>query len=497
MPLAGQVAKQVSKLLTRGSSKFLREQETLAVPTLKHSPLPDWEPKPEPLGENIMPDIPGTEGLRSDRSIVSTAPMTDEISSLEDLSKISERELTEKQKRKLARPWAHGSRPKSGGEVSPLEKGKDYLTYRHTLDLKRKDVDDIANEITDKYSLKRILETSAKDKREYSKNYPHIRTWSIQQMFGFLTPYGSKLGNTQLMTRSKEQLYKKGIKNIRGINQRVQKFPAREEIIFDSNKVTLLSDEILVERNVLNDLHEAFGDFQGDQVDLNRNTRNWENLENTIKSSPNLKDGSLAYYKVNVNDFVGLAKDYETGRIQQSTLDPLSTAAHIMEETPSEEYLEKVVRASDIPEEWWRLSPLERMGFIKGKSHELDQEGTSLSFDPLMSFTEFAHKDLDRMFYVDLPKNIKPEDIVNLKPMDYIIPKEKSGFIFKPNVFTEKELFVTAEGGFREALKPRRLTEKERKELLQFNKAYEDVDKELTKIQQISKNAPKIVDLYN
>ena len=167
MPLAGQVAKQVSKLLTRGSSKFLREQETLAVPTLKHSyDLPDWEPKPEPLSENIMPDIPGTEGLRSDRNIVSTAPMADEISSLEDLSKISERELTEKQKRKLARPWAHGSRPKGSGEVSPLKKGEDYLTYRHTLDSKRKSVDDIANEITDKYSLKRILETSAKDKRE-------------------------------------------------------------------------------------------------------------------------------------------------------------------------------------------------------------------------------------------------------------------------------------------------------------------------------------------
>ena len=441
MPLAGQVAKQVSKLLTRGSSKFLREQETLAVPTLQHSPeLPAWEP--EPLYntgltiKEILADIP-------DKDIGSIAPMTDEISSLEDLSKISERELTEKQKRKLARPWAHGVRPKGSSEVSPLKKGEEYLTFRHEIDLKRKSADDIANEITDKYSLKRILETSARSiskyEKEYSKNYPHLSTYAIQNMFRFLTPIDYSRGKRKGMSK--------------------------KEIIFDSNKVTLLSDEILVERNVLKNLRESFGD-------LNRNTRN---LENIIKSSPDFKDGSLAYYKVNVNDFVGLAKDYREVGIQQSTFDPLSTAAHITEETPSEEYLEGIVRARDIPEEWWRLSPLERMGFIKGKSHELNQEGTSLSFDPLLSFTEFAREDLDRMFYVDLPKNIKPEDIVNLKPIDYIIPEEKSGLIFKPNVFTEKELFVTAEGGFREALKPRRLTEKERKELLQFNKAYEDV----------------------
>jgi len=499
------VTAQMAKLFTRGASKFLqkqREEITGAAPVLQHSrELPPWEEGqslynvgPEEYIKNIEQELIQSKQSMSDELGVDpttpietltdlmeqrnkqkeyqelvASPVTDEIRSLEDLSKLREGQLSETQRRKLyARPFAHGVTTRvNAGELTPLQEREPYLSYRHTIDTQMKEVDDISNEITDKYSLKKILETSQKDKREFSKNYPHLRTRLIQDMFNFLSPIG--LGR-RFPSKHWEPYKSKS-------TERVQAYPSKEEIIFDSNKVTLLSNEILVERTVLDDLSERFGDFQGrpGEIDYITSDKNFTNLKNIIDSPPDLKDNYRSYHKINVNDFVNLAKEYKQSTIRKSGRDPLSIAAHTMEQTPSDDYLKRIVQAEDIPEEWWRLSSIER-GFDRGKSYELEQEGTSLSSDTLVSFRDFAKRDLNRMFYVDLPKNIKPEDIVNLKPMDYIIPEGQPGLIFKPNVYSEKELFVTAEGGFREALKPRRLTQKEKKELLQFNKAYQDID---------------------
>ena len=192
------------------------------------------------------------------------------------------------------------------------------------------------------------------------------------------------------------------------------------------------------------------------------------------KSNDPIEKSTRFYKRINIEDFVGIAKDKRKEEIRKNP-EQISETFQWADDGEFELkgiLQEGIVESPEISDELMFYSSLERDGFIQGGSQELIREGASLSFDPLLSFRKFAREDLDRMFYVDLPEDMSANDIVNLSSADYLIPEDKDGIILKPNVFNEKEIFVTKEGGFRSKLNVRRLDKDEKRELLRLNRAH-------------------------
>ena len=89
---------------------------------------------------------------------------------------------------------------------------------------------------------------------------------------------------------------------------------------------------------------------------------------------------------------------------------------------------------------------IEKVGFTRGGSSELELEGTSLSRDPLVALNpQFANYDPEKVLVVK--PNIDPKDIRNLRPSEYIQGRSYLGDSLevynKPNeFFNEAETFM-------------------------------------------------------
>ena len=505
MAAVGKLASQLSKLLTRGSSKFLGEQKDILA----------TEPSAEiaKTYPSILPPLPTVMQHST------TLPEFEEPS-IVDPDPIPE---------KLERKWkwqklAHGVK-QTDDRPAPLVEMQPFLDLRFRLDEKFKLIDDVTNDIVSKDALLNTLSNPQSEE--------------VGQIFSFIGDNKTK----PFLSRSQTKKYNRPG---RTLGEPTTFLPHKEEILFDVKEFNLPPNEILVEDGVLwklqRDLNDLISDPKYrragkdeeyyDKLESGINilsdvlntpafkkevpikdveyTRATEMLElkkvlekkqeqefdparkkfiedvGKMEIPSDLREKATRFYKrINIDDFVRIAKDKRKEEIRKNPNQipreiDFDKDSEIPEWGPGKPdkdgtrsiLQEGIVESPEIRNELMFYSSLERDGFIQGGSQELQREGVSLSFDPLLSFRKFAREDLDRMVYVDIPKDMNANDIVNLSSADYLIPEDKDGIILKPNVFNEKEIFVTKEGGFRAKLNARRLDEDEKRELLRLNKAH-------------------------
>ena len=544
--VAGKLAAQVSKLFTRGSSKFLQEQKDILA-TEPSATLPSTLQLDEPsLGDMVH------QGVMQHSKTLPEFEDPIHAGTVREVNEWDRPLIPEKLRRKWEwQKLAHGAKP-DDDRPAPLVEMKPFLDLRFRLDERSKLIDDITNDIVSKDALLNTLSNPQSEE--------------VGQIFSFIGDNKTK----PFLSKSQTKKYNRPGSTL---SKPTTFLPWKEEILFNVKEFNLPANKILVEDGILwklqHDLHDLISDpkyqraghdklesgikilsdvlktpsfkkevqspieYQPAEfkpyspvqkrklVEINKEIEQLtillnreassaiqskkpkeliskieslsqkksdimysHQMENMYSKDVRVSGGKATrfYRQINIEDFVGIARDKRKQEIRKnpkqiskiSDWGPDSVGPNTMIRPETyRELQEGIVESPQIDDELMLYSSLERDGFIQGGSQELIQEGVSLSFDPLLSFRKFAKEDLDRMFYVDLPEDMSANDIVNLSSADYLLPEDKAGIILKPNVFNEKEIFVTKEGGFRSKLNVRRLDEDEKTELLRLNRAHD------------------------
>jgi hypothetical protein len=515
MALSGKLASQVSKLLSRKQVKFLGEQKDILA-TEPSAATAKWEETTVPMSH----PLPST--LQLDEPTVMQHSRT--LPEFEEPSVVAPAPIPEK----LARKWkwqkiAHGVK-QTDDRPAPLAEMKPFLDLRFRLDEKFKLIDDVTNDIVSKDALLNTLSNPQSEEVGQifsfigdNKTKPFL---SRSQTKKYNRP-GRTLGEpTTFLPRKEEILFDVKEFNLpaneilvedgvlwklqRDLNDLISdpkyRRAGQDEEYYDKleSGINILSDvlktpafkkEVPIEdveytkATEMLELKEVLEKKQEQEFDPARK-KFIEDVGKMEIPSDLRKKSSRFYKRIRIDDFVRIAKDKRKEEIRKNPNQiprEIDFDSEISDWGPGKPdkagtrsiLQEGIVESPEIRNELMFYSSLERDGFIQGGSQELIREGVSLSFDPLLSFRKFAKEDLDRMVYVDLPEDMSANDIVNLSSADYLIPEDKDGIILKPNVFNEKEIFVTKEGGFRDKVNVRRLDEDEKRELLRLNRSHE------------------------